>query len=198
MLDSEKRKGWDTADFYDVITTIDEETDVCHVGVPSYGPINPRDFVSVRRSIIDKVADTYTAVQVSIDYPITGREQMVKKHVRGKLLPSCWRFEQKEGGCMTYYICTSLSPSIACPSALLSVNCHSNQNFLNFALVDFFLIGCTFCCIELFAQFLIGCFDHFLGQLACNLAVGSPRLSLTPLSTVTPTMPSSPMLESAF
>jgi hypothetical protein len=106
VLDQEKRKTWDTADFYDVVATIDSETDVCHVGVPSYGPISARDFVSVRRSIIDKAEDSYTAVQVSIEFPLTGREHMVKKHVRGTLLPSCWKFIQREDGCETHYICT--------------------------------------------------------------------------------------------
>jgi hypothetical protein len=104
VLDQEKRKAWDTADFYDVISTIDAETDVCHVGVPSYGPVSARDFVSVRRSIFDKQEDSYTAVQVSIEHTLTGREHMIKKHVRGTLLPSCWRFVQMEGGCMTYYV----------------------------------------------------------------------------------------------
>lgn len=106
VLDPEERKCWDDCDFYDVVTTLDDATDVCHVGVPSYGPISARDFVSVRRSVLNLEEGHYTAVQTYIDYPLGDRTSLVKNHVRGKLLPSCWKFVQREGGCDAYYICT--------------------------------------------------------------------------------------------
>lgn len=107
VLDPVDRKLWDTSDFYDAIATLDDSTDICHVGVPSYGPISARDFVSIRRAHYDKEAGMYTAVQVSIDYDVGDRKSMIKKHVRGTLLPSCWRFVQKPGGCETHYVSTS-------------------------------------------------------------------------------------------
>ena len=113
VLDPIKRKQWDHSDFYDVVASIDDATDVCHVGVPSWGPVSARDFVSVRRSVTDRKEGSYCAVQVSIEYNLTGREHMIKKHVRGTLLPSCWKFIQKPGGCECHYICTSLpSPQV--------------------------------------------------------------------------------------
>lgn len=104
VLDPVKRTIWDTAEFYDKIAEIDEHTDVCHVGVPGWGPVSAREFVSVRRSRFDHENGWYNACQVTIDYPTDGREHKSKNFVRGKLLPSCWRFVQQEGGCMTYYI----------------------------------------------------------------------------------------------
>lgn len=106
VLEPERRALWDNSSFYDVVATIDEQTDVCHVGVPGWGPISARDFVTVRRSINDKTEDSYTAVQVSIEYPTDGRDHLAAKHVRGNLLPSCWKFIQRPGGCDCVYICT--------------------------------------------------------------------------------------------
>lgn len=106
VLDPLERKTWDTSDFYDEIANLDPNTDVCHVGVPSYGPISAREFVSIRRADYNKDAGMYTAVQVSIEYPLGDRADMSKGRVRGHLLPSCWRFVQKEGGCETHYIST--------------------------------------------------------------------------------------------
>lgn len=127
VLDKEKRKSWDTADFYDVITTIDEKTDICHVGVPSYGPISARDFVSVRHSVRDLKQNTYIACQSSVNYPITGREHLVKKHVRGRLLPSCWKFQQMEGGCMAHYI-SGVHLGGWLPQALVDTFVYSNTH----------------------------------------------------------------------